>query len=72
MDIFLNMTINEFLELQKEINKIKTYNDLKDLKSDRNIFYLFKENISFFNDIANDIEEKMNEFYDSCEEEDED
>ncbi len=63
--------IKEYEQTIKEYDKMKANNDIKKLKeyhknlSDRNIFYLFRENRSFFNDIATDIQYIRDDLYDT-------
>ena len=60
MEYFINMSIEELLKLQQEIKKINNYEG--NLKN-RDELYLFTENISFFSEISNDIDEKLDDVY---------
>lgn len=58
---FIDMNIDDLLELQKELKKINNYKTM--IKEDDDDIELFQENISFFRDISEDIEYKFNELY---------
>lgn len=62
MDNFVNMSINNFLELQEDIKFIKEYNEkLED--TNREDFFRFKDSSRFFNLISFEIEMKFKEVY---------
>ena len=58
---FIDMNIDDLLELQKELKKINDYKTT--IKDNDDDIELFQENISFFRDISEDIEYKFNELY---------
>lgn len=59
MENFIDMNINDLLQLQQELKRI---NDCKGkLKQDD--VELFQENINFFRDISEDINYKFDELY---------
>lgn len=67
MDNILNMSINDFLELQEDIKLIKEY---KEKINDSRTFNLFKDNMSFFNQVSYEIENKLREVYDDYDDDD--
>jgi hypothetical protein len=67
MDNFLNMSINDFVELKEDIKIIKEYNEK--INNSRHL-NLFKDNIWFFNQISYDIENKLRKVYDDYDDDD--